>query len=96
MDKSKKRKYSQIKEFWRRFRKNKTAMLGLFILTVIVFIAVFADMIVPYSKCIEQVGTDRLQTPNPAHWFGTDELGRDLFSRVVHGSRYSLFVGLVS
>ncbi|MBO7711241.1 MAG: ABC transporter permease [Lachnospiraceae bacterium] len=87
---------SQLKEFWRRFKKNKTAMMGLAILTVIVLIAVFADLIVPYSKCIEQIGADRLQTPNPAHWFGTDELGRDLFSRVVHGSRYSLFVGVVT
>lgn len=90
------RNYSQIREFWRRFRKNRTAMLGLCILTVIIGIAVFADLIVPYAKCIEQVGTDRLQPPNPAHWFGTDELGRDLFSRVVHGSRYSLFVGVVT
>ncbi len=88
--------YSQLKEFWRRFRKNRTAMLGLCILTVIVGIAIFADLIVPYAKCIEQVGADRLQTPNPSHWFGTDELGRDLFSRVVHGSRYSLFVGVVT
>ncbi len=90
------RRNSQLKEFWRRFKKNRTAMLGLVILTVIICIAVFADLIVPYAKCIEQVGADRLQTPNPAHWFGTDELGRDLFSRVVHGSRYSLFVGVVT
>ncbi len=87
---------SQLKEFWRRFKKNRTAMLGLIILVVIIGMAIFADVIVPYSKCIEQVGADRLQTPNPAHWFGTDELGRDLFSRVVHGSRYSLFVGVAT
>ena len=91
-----KRKHSQLKEFWRRFRKNKTAIIGLAILTVIVCIALFADLIVPFSKCIEQIGSDRLQPPNPAHWFGTDELGRDLFSRVVHGARYSLFVGVVT
>ena len=91
-----KRKHSQLKEFWRRFRKNKTAIIGLAILTVIVCIALFADLIVPFSKCIEQIGSDRLQPPNPSHWFGTDELGRDLFSRVVHGARYSLFVGVVT
>ncbi len=96
MSKTAMRRNSQLKEFWRRFKKNRTAMLGLVVLTAIIFIAIFADLIVPYSKCIEQVGTDRLQTPNPAHWFGTDELGRDLFSRVVHGSRYSLFVGVVT
>ena len=96
VDKTRKRRNSQLKEFWRRFRKNRTAMLGFVILVVIIGIAVFADLIVPYAKCIEQIGADRLQTPNPAHWFGTDELGRDLFSRVVHGSRYSLFVGVVT
>ena len=94
--KNKRRKHSQLKEFWRRFRKNRTAILGLVILAVIVCIAVFADLIVPYARCIEQVGADRLQPPNPSHWFGTDELGRDLFSRVVHGARYSLFVGVVT
>ena len=93
---NKKRKHSQLKEFWRRFRKNQTAMLGLCILVVIVSIAIFADLIVPYAKCIEQIGADRLQRPGAAHWFGTDELGRDLFARVVHGSRYSLFVGVVT
>ncbi len=96
MNKTERKRNSQLKEFWRRFKKNKTAMLGFGILVVIIFIAVFADLIVPYSKCIEQVGADRLQTPNAAHWFGTDELGRDLFSRVIHGSRYSLFVGVVT
>ncbi|MCR5161092.1 MAG: ABC transporter permease [Lachnospiraceae bacterium] len=96
VDNTGKRRNSQLKEFWRRFRKNRTAMLGFVILAVIIGIAVFADLIVPYSKCIEQIGADRLQTPNPAHWFGTDELGRDLFSRVVHGSRYSLFVGVAT
>ncbi len=96
MNKGKRKRKSQLGEFWRRFRKNRTAMLGLVILTLIVGIALLADLIVPYSKCIEQVGIDRLQPPNPNHWFGTDELGRDLFSRVVHGSRYSLFVGVVT
>ena len=96
MNKNRRRKNARLKEFWRRFRKNRVAMLGLAILTVIVAIALLADVIVPYSRCIEQIGADRLQTPNPAHWFGTDELGRDLFARVVHGSRYSLFVGVVT
>ena len=96
MNKKGLKRQSQFAEFWRRFKKNKTAMLGLVILTVIVLTAIFADLIVPYAKCIEQNGIDRLQTPNANHWFGTDELGRDLFSRVVHGSRYSLFVGVVT
>jgi peptide/nickel transport system permease protein len=94
--KAKSRRRAQAAEFWRRYKKNKSAVVGLIILCVIVGIAVFADLIVPYSKCIEQVGADRLQWPSSAHWFGTDEFGRDLFARVVHGSRYSLFIGVAT
>ena len=78
----------QMKEIWRRYKKNKAAVAGLVLLIIIVAIALFADLIVPYSKCVEQVGADRLQWPSLAHFFGTDELGRDLFARGwVHGSR---------
>jgi len=94
VSKKKSRKGEQLAEFWRRYRKNKTAVVGLVILCLIVGIAIFADLIVPYSKCIEQVGVDRLQWPSLKHPFGTDELGRDLFARVIHGSRYSLAIGI--
>ena len=87
---------SQLPEIWRRYKKNKAAMVGLVILIFIILIAVFADVIVPYEKCIEQVGSERLQGPSAAHWFGTDDLGRDLFARVIHGSRYSLLIGLAT
>lgn len=86
----------QMKEIWRRYKKNKAAVAGLVLLISIVAIALFADLIVPYSKCVEQVGADRLQWPSLAHFFGTDELGRDLFARVVHGSRYSLSIGILT
>lgn len=86
----------QMKEIWRRYKKNKAAVAGLVLLIIIVAIALFADLIVPYSKCVEQVGADRLQWPSMAHFFGTDELGRDLFARVVHGSRYSLSIGILT
>ena len=85
---------SQLPEIWRRYKKNKAAMVGLVILIFIILIAAFADVIVPYEKCIEQVGSERLQGPSAAHWFGTDDLGRDLFARVIHGSRYSLLIGV--
>lgn len=85
---------SQLPEIWRRYKKNKAAMVGLVILIFIILIAVFADVIVSYEKCIEQVGSERLQGPSAAHWFGTDDLGRDLFARVIHGSRYSLLIGV--
>ncbi len=93
MNKTKTKKNSQVKEIWRRFRKSKTAMLGLVLLILILLIAIFADLIVPYQEAITQ-SSGRLQGPSAEHWFGTDELGRDLFARIVHGSRYSLLIGI--
>lgn len=96
MNNSHSRTREQFAEFWRRFRKNKSAVAGLLILVLLVGMALFADLIVPYARCVEQVGADRLQGPSAAHFFGTDEFGRDLFARVVHGSRYSLFIGVAN
>ena len=92
----KSKKNSQAKEIWRRFRKSKTAMLGLVLLIFVVGIAIFADVIVPYETAITQNIPERLQGPSAAHWFGTDEAGRDLFARIVHGSRYSLAIGIIT
>jgi peptide/nickel transport system permease protein len=83
-----------LREIWRRFKKNHSAMIGLYLLIIILFVAIFADLIVPYEKAIQQVGTDRLLAPSAAHPFGTDHLGRDFAARVVHGSRYSLLIGI--
>lgn len=94
MNKKKTKKNSQVKEIWRRFKKSKTAMLGLVLLVLILLLAIFADVIVPYEEAIRQAPADRLQSPNAEHWFGTDEIGRDLFARIVHGSRYSLLIGI--
>lgn len=88
------KKNSQAREVWRRFRKSKTAMLGLFLLILVVGVAVFADLIVPYEQATAQNGLIRLSGPSAEHIFGVDELGRDLFARVVHGSRYSLLIGI--
>ena len=89
----KSKKTNQMKEIWRRFRKSKTAMLGLCLLIFFLSIAIFADVITPYENAISQ-SADRLDSPSAAHIFGTDELGRDLFARIVHGSRYSLLIGV--
>lgn len=89
----KSKKTNQAKEIWRRFRKSKTAMLGLCLLIFVLCIAIFADVITPYESAITQ-SADRLAGPSSAHIFGTDELGRDLFARIVHGSRYSLLIGI--
>ncbi len=89
----KSKKTNQMKEIWRRFRKSKTAMRGLCLLIFVLCIAIFADVITPYENAISQ-SANRLDGPSAAHIFGTDELGRDLFARIVHGSRYSLLIGV--
>ena len=91
---NKSKRNSQIKEIWRRYKKSKIAMLGLVLLIFVLAIAIFADIIVPYEEAITQDPANRLQGPSGEHWFGTDELGRDVFARVVHGSRYSLWIGV--
>ena len=88
------KKKSQAGDIWRRFLKNKTAVLGLVIFAAIMLAAIFADFIVSYDKGITQNILERLQGPSAAHWFGTDNFGRDIFARVIHGSRNSLLVGI--
>ena len=80
---------------WNEFRKNKAAVVGMVILLLIIFVAVFADKLAPYDPD-EQVYAEALQHPSSAHLFGTDEFGRDIFSRILYGARVSLLVGLVS
>ena len=91
------KKRSMALEIWRRLRKNKMAMLGLVILVMLALTAIFADVIADYdTKVIAQDSKNRLQGPSMEHWCGTDEFGRDIFARLVHGSRVSLVVGLIS
>ena len=85
------KKRSQLKEVCR----NKQAMIGLAMLLLLIFAAVFANVIAPYDP-VEQNLLIRLQGPSAAHWFGTDELGRDIFSRILYGARISLTVGLIA
>ena len=86
---------SKFQETWTRLKKNKVAFASLFILLILFLIAVFADLIAPYSYS-EQNLTNILQKPSSEHWFGTDQYGRDIFSRVIYGSRISLSVGFVA
>lgn len=85
--------------FWRsqlRFwRKNKMATLGLIIVAVLTLAALFAPLLAPYSPYERDI-RNRLADPSWAHIMGTDELGRDTFSRVIYGARVSLSVGLVA
>lgn len=91
------KKRSQIAEVWQRLKRNKMAMLGLAILLMLIFCAIFADQIADYdTKVIAQDISNRFQGPSAEHWFGTDEYGRDIFARIIHGSRISLVVGIIS
>ena len=91
------KKRSQFSEVWRRLKRNKMAMLGLAILIVLALLAIFAEQVAGYeTKVIAQDVSNRLQGPSAEHWFGTDEFGRDIFARIIHGSRLSLVVGFIS
>jgi len=84
---------SKWHETWRRLKKNKTAIFGLVILIIFVLVAIFADVIAPYDKGIKMDAKNRFSTPSFDNLFGTDAYGRDVFTRVVHGTRYSLSIG---
>lgn len=75
-------------------RQNKLAAFSAMILILFLLAAVFAPWVAPYDH-LKQSLTDRLQDPSLAHWLGTDELGRDVLSRVIFGARVSLTIGLV-
>lgn len=77
----------------RRFLSNRLAVTGCLLLSVIFLLAILAPLLATQPP-LEMKVTDRLKPPNAAHWFGTDEFGRDVYSRVVHGSRISISVGL--
>lgn len=80
----------------RRLVRNKMAMIGLFLLTIIVIFSVLTPKIWPYQSSIEQDTSNIYASPSWTHWMGTDKLGRDLFARVMWGSRISLMVGLIA
>lgn len=76
---------------WLTFRANRLALVGLVILVLLVLIAIFAPWISPKSPFAQNLG-GRLQPPSAEHWLGTDALGRDILSRLIHGSRITLFI----
>ncbi|MGH9211379.1 MAG: ABC transporter permease [Acidimicrobiales bacterium] len=80
-------------DVWRRFRRNRLAMIGLGFVVLLVLTAIFAPLIAPYGITERSPGVFRA-APSADHWFGTDQIGLDLFSRVVHGARVSLRIAL--
>ena len=81
--------------FWYRFTRNRMALFGAIIIALLLVSALLAPVIAPYDPIKTNV-RERLQGPSAKHLFGTDDLGRDIFSRVLYGTRISLKVGLVS
>lgn len=80
---------------WRKLARNRLALLGLFIVLAFVLLALCAPWIAPHDPLAASWSTIR-KAPSTSHWFGTDELGRDVLSRVVWGTRASLLAGVVS
>lgn len=86
---------SHGRDIWINFKANKLALAAAIILLLIIIMAVSCDFFIDYEKQV--IGMDpkaRLQGPGADHWFGTDSAGRDLFSRVLYGTRYSLIFGI--
>ncbi|MCB1018139.1 MAG: ABC transporter permease, partial [Acidimicrobiales bacterium] len=82
-------------DVWRRFRQNKLALVGLGFIVLLILVAVFAPWIAPYGPAERSPGAFR-EPPSLEHWFGTDTIGLDVFSRVVYGARISLRVGIIA
>ncbi|MFE7199031.1 ABC transporter permease [Pseudonocardia alni] len=83
----------QFAEIWRRFRRNRLAMVGLVIVAFLVVVAIISPFSTPYDP-FEQNLLKTLQPPSGSHFFGTDVLGRDLYSGVIYGTRLAMIVGI--
>ncbi len=92
---AKMKKQSEFVRVFKELSKNQTAMLGLIILLIEIILAILAPVIAPYDY-MEMDIVAAQQGPSLAHWFGTDELGRDIFSRVLYGARYSISMGVLA
>lgn len=86
---------SQTAVIWRRFRKHKLALISLIFIVFLLLVAILAPWIMPYPY--EQIDVpNAFASPSPQHWMGTDQLGRDVLSRLMWGTRISLYVGIAA
>lgn len=88
------KKKSRLNETWYRFRKNKLAVVGLIIFTLIMLCTLLVGFFIPYETSLQTNYENRLQAPSSEHLFGTDNFGRDILARILHASRYSLLMGI--
>ncbi len=86
---------SPLKIIWKRFKRNKLAVIGAVILIILALSAIFAPIITPFT--LDEMDFEAMDSgPTAKHWLGTDELGRDIFTRLIFAGRISLTVGLVA
>jgi len=85
----------QRRRLWRKFTANRLGVIGVVIIILLVAVACLSNMLAPYSYKEQELSAMYLP-PSGKHWMGTDEFGRDVLSRVIHGSRISVYVGVVS
>lgn len=86
---------SPSRRAWRRLKQRKSALVALFVIVALILIALFAPLIAPYDPTKQSWSAVR-KAPSLAHWFGTDEVGRDILSRIIYGTRASLSAGVIS
>jgi len=85
----------ELSQFWRTFKRNQLACVGAVVVGVLVAVAILAPALAPWDPNKPDMKRI-LESPSGKHWFGTDQIGRDVFSRLLYGSRISLAVGFVS
>lgn len=91
------KKRSAFATVWKRLCKNKGAVAGMILLACIIIVALASPYIFDYeTQVIQNNVKERMQHPSAEHWFGTDDMGRDIFARVCYGARYSLAVGIIA
>ena len=91
------KKKSQFVEVWKRLCRNKTAVLGLVIVALLTLMAILSPILIDYeTQVIKTNYSEALQAPSANHWFGTDEMVRDILLRVMYGSTVSLSIGVVT
>ena len=93
---SKNKKQNQLKQFLKLLRRDKGAMIGFFILILLIIITISSSFIYDYESVTALNIAERLQSPSAAHPLGTDEFGRDMLARIVYGSKYSLGISFLA
>lgn len=90
------KKEKRIVALWKRLRTNIGAVVGLCILVALILLMIYSFFFISYEEITAINSKNRFATPSSEHWFGTDEMGRDLFKRVIYGTRYSIAIAFGS